>query len=143
MVAKDFTKPILLALLIGAANTFAVQWVWAYIAMYTPLPAWLLEQGLRGSPYYSALFVADFVVNLALCAPAAFLLSRLRPLKLWLYLFVAIVPGLLWTYRLVLRESLMLLDYVVYMPGLALSVLPLVVSAFVMHLSAARALRFN
>ncbi len=133
MIQRILERPVLLALLIGVIHTFAIQWAWSYIVIYSPYPTWLIEQGLRGSQYYELRFVIDFFITFILCVPAAFLLCRLRPSRLWLYLLLAIVPGLLWTYRLVLLEPLPSADFFLLLPGLTLSVVPLAVAALVAH----------
>jgi len=83
------------ALLIGIVQTYLLVLCWAYIAMYTPLPQWLLGQGVSGPAFRAVVFATDFVISVLLSVPAAFLLCKLRPRKLFVYLVLAVIPGFL------------------------------------------------
>lgn len=69
------------AVLIGAVHTCFFVLCWAYIATYSPLVPWLVARGVTGSSLQMILFIADFLVSVLLCLPAAFLLHRLLPPK--------------------------------------------------------------
>jgi hypothetical protein len=45
------------------------------------------------------LWLVDLLVSILLSLPVAFVLLKLRPRKLWLFLPLAVVPGFLWLNR--------------------------------------------
>lgn len=99
MNTRGLAVPSVLAILIGFAHTLFIIECWAYIAVHSHLPSWLMDQGVVGQPLHVVLFVTDMLVNILLCLPAAYLLSKLQPSKLALYLVLAVVPGFLWQYQ--------------------------------------------
>ena len=138
MKLQGISISISAAILIGLAQTFLVTWCWAYIGMYTPLPRWLIEQGITGSSLRAILFVSGFVVSVLLCVPAALLLYRLRPKKLWLYLALAVLPGFLWEYRIVLGDSTLHRHWDLFLPGALATLFMLPVAAFVVQRAMSR-----
>ena len=88
----------LAAILLGAAQCYFALYCWAYIAAYSPLPHWLLDLGLRAS-VRAVVFPVDFLTAVVLSLPAGFLLTKLRPARLGLYLLLAVVPGFIWLNR--------------------------------------------
>lgn len=122
-----------LATLIGAVHTYLLIWAWAYIGLYTPLPHWLISHGVTGAAFQGVLFPADFITNMVLCAPAAYLLCKLRPAKLWAYLIAALLPGFLWQYHLALGEITLLREWQIFLPGALLMVLPLPATALIIR----------
>jgi hypothetical protein len=124
MKKQGLAVPSVLALLIGLVHTFFIILCWAYIAVHSPLPSWLMAQGITGQPLHVVLFVADLLVNVLLCLPAAYLLCKLQPSKLALYLFLAVVPGFLWQYH-GLFTAPMPLGLLSYGPGILLALVPL------------------
>ena len=92
------------AVAIGIAQTLLMLYCWAYIAAYTPLPHWLLSLGIHGTFFYTLVFIADFLTSVVLCLPAAAVLRQLRPKRLPIYLVAAVIPGVLWQYRLVFQD---------------------------------------
>lgn len=133
MKLQTLTTSIPAALLIGIAQTYLLVLCWAYIAMHTPLPQWLVGQGVTGTAFRGALFAADFIVSVLLSLPAAFLLCKLRPRKLALYLVLAVLPGFLWQYRTVLGDGTSLRDWALYLPGAFSALFMLPVAAFIMR----------
>jgi hypothetical protein len=125
------------ALLIGGVQTYLMVLCWAYIAMYTPLPHWLIGQGMTGTAFLAVLFAADFIVSVLLSFPAAFLLCKLRPRNLPLYLALAVVPGFLWQYQTVLVGGASLQDWLRYLPGALSTLFALPVAALVLQKSGA------
>lgn len=123
------------ALLIGGAQTCLMVLCWAYIAMYTPLPPWLIGRGVTGTAFLAISFAADFTVSVLLSFPAAFLLCRLGPRNLSLYLLLAVVPGFLWQYQTVLAGSASLQDWLRYLPGALSTLLTLPVAALILQKS--------
>jgi hypothetical protein len=124
---KQLALSILAAIAVGVAQTVLLLTVWAYIAAYSPLPAWLLSLGMSGPPWRATIFALDSVINLVLCIPAAYVLCLLRPRRLALYLAAAVVPGFLWQYRLVFEDPSAFSPLAPFLPGIltALLALPL------------------
>ena len=94
------------AILIGVAQFYFLLYCWVYIAAYTPLIHWLFDLGLRAS-IRVVLFPVDFLTSVALSLPAGFLLTKLRPAGLRVYLLLAVVPSFLWLNRDVFGSPLL------------------------------------
>jgi hypothetical protein len=90
---------LLLAGAVGLIQYNTLVFCWGYIAMYSPLPQWLLSVGLSGAGLRLALVPIDFLVSVILSLPAAFLLTKLRPRFSWWLLLVAVVPPFIWANR--------------------------------------------
>ena len=120
------------ALAIGIVQMYLIVFCWAYIAIYNPLPTWLIAHGIHGASLKSLLFVTDFVLSLCLSLPAAYCLIRLRPRNLALHLGLAIIPALLWQYRLLLGGEPMPLDFSAFLPGILSEILVLPVAVFIL-----------
>ena len=133
MKLQTLPVSVSLAALIGAVHTYLAIWAWAYIGLYTPLPHWLASHGVTGASFQGVLFPADFLTNMLLCIPAAYLLCKLRPAQLWLYLVAALLPGFLWQYRLVLGDITLLQSWQMFLPGALLAVLPLPATALIIR----------
>ena len=87
-----------LAVLIGVIQAVLLTYCWAYISAYNSLPLWLVHSHITGSPYQIAVGVVDFVINVLLCLPAAYVICKLRPRKLSVYVPLAVVPVFLCDY---------------------------------------------
>jgi hypothetical protein len=87
------------ALLVGAAQYFLLAFAWAYIGAYNPLPGLLAHHVNSVADLKIYLLPVDCLINFILALPAAYILIKLRPLKLWLYLFLAVMPAFLWSNR--------------------------------------------
>lgn len=94
------------AAFLGLAQCYFVLFCWAYIAAHTPLSHWLLDLGLRASMPV-VLLPVDFLTTVALSLPAGFLLTRLRPPRLGLYLLLAVVPAFVWLNREIVGSPLL------------------------------------
>ena len=128
MKLQGLTTSIPAALLVGIAQTYLVILCWAYIAMYTPLPQWLIAQGVSGSAFRLVLFATDSTISVLLSLPAAFLICKLRPSKPFVYLALAVLPGFFWQYRNVIGDGSLFQDWR-YLAGVfsALFMLPVAV----------------
>lgn len=73
----DTASSAIAALALGAVQALALIWCWAYIAAFNPLTLWLLKAGLRGRGFLAAVTAMDFLINLLLLLPAAWLLLLL------------------------------------------------------------------
>lgn len=88
------------ALLVGVAQYVLLAFVWAYISAYNPLPGMLAHHVNSVTALNVYLLPVDCLINFILALPAAYILIKLRPYKLWLYLLLAVVPAFLWSNRL-------------------------------------------
>lgn len=96
MKPGTFPLSIAAALVLGFAQLYFLAVCWSALGVYSPLPHWLIEHGVRGGTFQGAMFAADFFTQVVLSTPAALILLRLRPARLWVYLAAAIVPAFLW-----------------------------------------------
>ena len=133
MKLSGLTASVAAALLIGIVQTYLLVLCWAYIAMYTPLPQWLIAQGATGATLRAVLFATDFSISVLLSAPAAFLLCVLQPRKLLLYLLLAVLPGFVWQYSNVLGDTTLLKDWRLFLPGALSALLALPVAALIVQ----------
>ena len=108
MKLRTFPVSLLIATLVGIAQTYFLLFTWNYINAYYSLATPLLAAGLRGNPLYAVSFLLGFTITSVLSLPAAFLLTKLRPLKLTAYLLCAVVPSFLWSNYALLGNSLWL-----------------------------------
>jgi hypothetical protein len=120
------------AALIGIAQTCLLTVLWGYISAYTPLPMWLLTLGLRGTALHAAVFLSDSLLNIIFCLPAGYAICRLKPSRLPVYLIVAILPGLIWQYRLFFTGTFWLKNWAMFAPGVLLALLPLPLAALLL-----------
>lgn len=87
------------AILLGIAQWYFLAFCWAYISAYSPVAGWLASSGVLGAALPAVLWPLDLLVSVILSLPVAFVLLKLRPRKLWLYLLLAVAPGFLWLNR--------------------------------------------
>lgn len=85
-----------IAVFLGIAQCYFLKLCWVYIGIYSPLVHWLSGFGLGGVEIRTAVFPVDFLTSIMISLPAAFVLLKLRPRKLWLYLLLAVVPSFVW-----------------------------------------------
>jgi len=133
MRLRTLPVSILLAALIGVVHTYLLIWAWVYIGLHSPLPHLLASHGFAGASLKGVLFSADLLTNMALCVPAAYLLCKLHPTKLWTYLLAALLPGFLWQYRLAFTDVTLLQNWLLFLPSALLAVLPLPATALVVR----------
>ena len=84
-----------IAVVLGIAHIYFLTYCWALIAAHSPLATWLIELGLRDS-LRAVILPIDFLTSVLLSLPVVFLLAKLRPAKLWLYVLLAVIPGFIW-----------------------------------------------
>jgi hypothetical protein len=116
---------ILTAIFIGLVQTYFLGIAWAYIPIYSPLPNWLLSLDLAQMLFSTFLFLLDLLINIFLCIPAAYLLSRLQPQKLALYLALAVLPGFFWQYSNAFTNPTSFSPFLTFVPGIAMALLML------------------
>jgi hypothetical protein len=96
MKPQTILVPAVIAILLGILQTYLLTICWGYIAANTLVPQWLVGIGLRGTTFRAVMFLIDFLTSVLLSLPAAFILIKLLPNKLWLYLVLAIAPSFAW-----------------------------------------------
>ena len=96
MKPRPLVFSVLTSLVLGIAQATLLMLVWGYLAVNSPLPGWLLGVGLRGAALRAVLFPIDFLINVVLSLPVAFVLLSLRPTRPWLFLAIAVAPYFLW-----------------------------------------------
>ncbi len=89
----NFSLSISIALVTGLVHEYLLIYVWGYIAAYSPLIRWLPNLGLRGDSLRVVVSAFDLITNVFLSLPAAYVLIKLRPARLPLFLLVAILPA--------------------------------------------------
>ena len=105
MQLKTLPASAAIAVAVGLAQTYFLLFCWAYIGAYSPILGWLAGLGLHGSAIRAAIFPFDFLTSVVLCIPAALVLLRLRPARLWLYLVLAVIPSFIWLNRQLVGAS--------------------------------------
>jgi hypothetical protein len=104
MKSDNFPIAASVALAVGIFQTILLLYVDAYIAARSPVPIWLASHVFTSFFLLSLLFIYDWLISILLCLPAAYILCKLRPRKLFVYLILAVVPSFLWQHRLVFIE---------------------------------------
>lgn len=87
------------AVVLSVAQWYFLALSWAYISAYSPVAAWLSSSGMFGAALPAGLWLLDLLASIILSLPVAFVVLKLRPSKLWLYLLLVVVPGFLWLNR--------------------------------------------
>lgn len=124
------------SILIGIVQSFLLVVIWYYIAVYTPVPRWLVDLGILGFAYRAILFALDFLINVVLCLPAAYVICKLRPQKLSLYTSLSVLPAFLWWNRLLISEPERLnlfVPWYTYVPGWVIGLVPIPVAVFIIY----------
>ena len=83
-----------------------VTMVWAFLPRYNPVTQWLLDTyaGSNSDLYYVLIHIHDSIVNVLLALPFAYLITRIRPDRRWLYAVAVVLAMFVWDYRVVLFE---------------------------------------
>ena len=124
------------SILIGIVQAFLLLFIWAYIAVYTPVPRWLVDLGILGGAHRAILFTLDFLINVLLCLPAAYVICKLRPQKLSLYTSLAVLPVFLWVNRLLISEPERLnlfIPWYNFVPGWIVGLVSIPVAVFIIY----------
>ena len=88
--------------------------VWAYLPRYNPITQWILDTyaGVNKGLYYTLIFANDIIVNLLLALPVAYIITRIRPDRRWLYVAAIVLAMFVWDYRIVLFERRDFFDFI-------------------------------
>jgi hypothetical protein len=92
MKPRPLVFAVLTSLVLGIAQTYLLVLVWGHLAVNNPLRVWLLDAGLRGEALRAVLCPIDFLINVVLSLPVAFVLLSLRPARPLLFLAIAVAP---------------------------------------------------
>lgn len=130
MKTGNFPLAVFVAFVLGLAQMLLLLYCWNYLVIYSPLLRWLTSLGVSGASLHASIFAADSALTVALCLPAAFLLCQLRPRRLLVYLFAAVIPGFIWQYRLVLQDPSTVQDLWQFVPGILSALLVLPIATF-------------
>lgn len=104
MKSDNFPIAASVALSVGILQTILLLYVDASIAAYSPVPIWFATHVATRFFLLSLLFIYDWTISILLCLPVAYILCKLRPRKLFVYLILAVVPSFLWQHRLLFIE---------------------------------------
>jgi hypothetical protein len=104
MKSDNFPIAVSVALAVGILQTFLLQYFDAYISAYSPVPIWLASHVVTSFFLLLLLSLYIWTASILPCLPAAYILCKLRPRKLFVYLILAVVPSFLWQHRLLFSE---------------------------------------
>jgi hypothetical protein len=130
----NFFVAATVALVVGTLQVILLRYSWDYLAVHSPIPSWLATHGVTGFSWKAILYAQDWLFNVALCLPAAYILCELRPRKLFVYLVLAVVPGFLWQYRLVFVDPAAFGNVMTFLPVILLTAFMLPVAVALVHL---------
>jgi len=102
--SENFFVANLIALAVGILQTVLLLHSWEYIAVHSPVPSWLASHGVTAVSAKAILYAQDWLVNVTLCLPAAYILCRLRPSEIFQYLLLAMLPSFFWQGPLVVVD---------------------------------------
>jgi hypothetical protein len=118
--------------MVGIIQAVLLTYCWVYIALYNPLPIWLVHSHITGVPNRVVVGFVDFAINVLLCLPAAYVICKLRPRKLGIYVPLAVAAVFLWQYWPALGP-LSTETWSAYIPGALSVLLMLPVAVFVLR----------
>ena len=129
----DLNKSIIAATLIGLAHFIFLTFCWKYLSIYvTEIPLHLnleISDSLKFNLF-------DIVVNILLSVPAGYLIYKLQPRKLLLYLTLAIVPSFLWLNINLIIEPSSFFEYVpwyTFLPGWLYLLFSIPIAILIIH----------
>lgn len=126
-LSKSMQLPlsILAAVLIGFVLIIFVIAVRSYIQIYFSITNWLIPLDLPRSLFITAIYIYDLLLNILLCIPAAYLLSRLQPQNLALYLALAVLPGFIWQHSNLFTNPTTFSPFLTFVPGITMALVML------------------
>ena len=87
---------IVIALVVGLAQSYLALCCWNYIGMHSPVVRWLFGMGLRTTGIHAVVHPLDLLTNVLISIPAAWVLTQLRPGRIRLYVIAAVMPSFVW-----------------------------------------------
>jgi len=136
--SENFFVAVLIALAVGVLQTILLLYSWSYLAVHSPIPSWLATHGATGFSWKAILYAQDWLINITLCLPAAYVLCKLRPRKIFVYLVLAVVPSFLWQHRLVFADPAAFSNVMAFLPGILLTAFMLPVAVALVRLAQRR-----
>jgi hypothetical protein len=121
----QLTLSMLAAVVIGLVQIISVIAARAYIQKYFSITDWLIPLDLSRVLFLSSVYLYDLLLNILLCIPAAYLLSRLQPKKLALYLSLAVLPGFIWQHWNLFTNPTSFSPFLTFVPGITMALLML------------------
>lgn len=134
MKTRSLLFSVLTSVVLGIAQATLLMLVWGYLAVSSPLLGWLLELGLRGAALRAVLFPIDFLTNVVLSLPVAWVLLSLRPARPWLFLAIAVAPYFLWLNLPLVGSSTLAEFWPSFVPGWVQELLALPAAALFLRL---------
>jgi hypothetical protein len=104
MKSDNFSIAASVAFAVGILQTILLLYVDAYMAAYSPVPIWLALHVVTRFSFVSLLSIYIWTSSILLCLPVAYILCKLRPRKLFVYLILAVIPSFLWQHHLLFIE---------------------------------------
>ena len=88
--------------------------VWIWLPRHNPLTQWLLDtySGPNSDLFYVLIHIHDSIVNILLALPFAYLITRIRPDRRWLYAVAVVLAMFIWDYRVVLFARRDFFDFI-------------------------------
>jgi len=133
---RSLPVSITIAIVIGIAQMFLLTVYWAYVGVRSPVFSWLIDLGLEGISLRAVIFPIDFFTNVLLSLPAAYVIYKLHPKYIWLYLALAVLPVFVFTNRLLISEPERLTHFVswyAFGPGWIFGLAILPVAVLIIH----------
>lgn len=96
MRRAELFLPGVVAVLVGIAQAYLLVFCWTGLAMHGPLQPALATLGLSGDALRLSVLGLEFLLGALVSLPAALVVCRLRPVRLGLYLPLAVMPTFLW-----------------------------------------------
>ena len=138
MKSDNFFVAALIALAVGILQTILLLYAWDYLAVHSPIPSWLATHGVTGFSWEVLLYAQDWLINITLCLPAAYVLCKLRPRKTFAYLVLAVVPSFFWQNRLVFVDPAAFSNTMAFLPGILLTAFMLPIAVALVRLAQRR-----
>ena len=135
MKSENFFVAALIALAVGVLQTILLLYSWDYLAVHSPIPSWLATHGVTGFSWKAILYAQDWLINITLCLPAAYVLCKLRPRKIFVYLVLAVVPSFLRQNRLLFVGPAALSNTMAFLPSILLTAFMLPVAVALVRLA--------
>ena len=95
---KTFPFALVIACLIGGVQIYWLIEVFSFFVMYAMPLEWLGILGLRGTPLTFGVAIVDLIIATVFSIPAAFVLLKLQPQKIIIFVTLAVITGFLMMY---------------------------------------------
>ena len=96
MKIRAVFKSSLIALAVGAVQYWILLYSFMFLILYVNWFGFFVDLGLRGGVLHSVVRILDLIWAVLISFPAAYVVLKLRPQKVWLYVFLAVIPAFVW-----------------------------------------------